>query len=304
MRILVCGVNGFVGHHLVIALKSGQHEILATGMDDDLASELTSYVSRYYGKTDLTDTNAVRKLPLDTVDAVINLAGLAQVGSSYGAKEKYSKINVGVHTTIADELLLKDLRKVRIIAVSTGAVYDSAQPMPLTEESKLATQASPYALSKIAMEQAMQERRKQGLDVIIVRPFNHIGPGQLPGFLVPDLVTQLKAGSTVRAGDLTTERDYTDVRDVARAYVLLATSPKLHHSIYNVCSGTSTSGQSMLDEVARAMGKNDVSVEVDESLIRPNDPRKIFGSNQKIHDDTGWQPQISLEQTIHDIVES
>lgn len=304
MRILVSGANGFVGHHLVEALKSQNHETVATGMDADLAPELMPFVSEYYGNCDLTNAESVSRLPLETVGAIINLAGLAQVGSSFGAEEKYQRINVGVHTTLADELLRQGLKDVRVIAISTGAVYDSHQPMPQTEESRLLKNGSPYALSKIAMEKALGERREKGLDIVVVRPFNHIGPGQLPGFLIPELVQQLQSGNKIVAGDLSTVRDYTDVRDVVKAYILLATSPELHHPVYNVCSGTSRSGKTMLDQLAKAFGINSVSVEIDQSRIRPDDPKEIYGSSQRLKDDTGWQPTIPLEKTIEDIAAS
>lgn len=302
MRILVCGANGFVGRHLVESLKPSGYEVVATGIDLSLAPELEEYVDEYYGDCDLTSPESVSGLPLDTVDAIINLAGLAQVGSSFGSEKKYNAVNVSVHTTVADELLRQDLTSVRVVAISTGAVYDSHQPMPLTEESDLLQKGSPYALSKIAMESALEEHREKGLDIVVARPFNHIGPGQLPGFLVPDLVQQLRKSDSIIAGDLSTERDYTDVRDVVKAYVLLATIPLLQHQVYNVCSGTSTSGQTMLDELANAFGKESIKVEIDQSRIRPNDPKKIFGSNEKLCQDTGWQPSIPLNQTIKDIV--
>lgn len=302
MRVLVCGANGFVGHHLVESLHGENHAVVATGIDPEIADELAPFVDEYYGNCDLTKQASVAALPLSTVDAVINLAGLAQVGQSFGAEEKYLRVNVGVHTTLADELIEQELNKVRVVAVSTGAVYDSHQPMPLDEESALLREGSPYALSKIAMEAALDERRQKGLDIITVRPFNHIGPGQLPGFLVPDLVAQLQAGDEIVVGNLSTRRDYTDVRDVVRAYVLLATIDRLNHTVYNVCSGSSHSGDEILDALTTAFEKPNIKVVVDEARIRPNDPADIFGSHQKLTEDTGWEPSIGLDQTIGDIV--
>jgi len=273
-------------------------------MSNELSADLETYTSEYYGGCDLTRTESVAELPLDNIDAVINLAGLALVGSSFGKEqaERYQHINVKVHTVIADRLLALGNKSVRLVAVSTGAVYDNHQPMPLGESSKLATQNSPYALSKVAMEKAMLDYASRGLDIVVVRPFNHIGPGQLGGFLVPDLVSQVTKGDTVVAGDLTTQRDYTDVRDVVKAYVLLATIPELKHRLYNVCSGKSITGQSMLNLILIAANNRKVSVSVDESLIRPNDPKRVVGDNARLREDTGWQPTIAVEQTIADIV--
>lgn len=303
--ILVTGASGFVGRHLAKELSSQGHAVLGTDMSKGPHSDLEAHISGYFGGHDLTDPESVAKLPLDRVDAVINLAGLAQVGSSFekDQAERYRRINIAVHTVLADRLVELGLNP-RVIAVSTGAVYDNNQSMPLNEDSRIATNNSPYAQSKIAMEQAMLEYARKGLDVVIVRPFNHIGPGQLGGFLVPDLISQVMAGSTVSAGDLSTARDYTDVRDVVKAYALLATLPKLKFRLYNICSGKCITGQAMLEMIVQAAGKNmrDIKVEVNKSRLRPNDPKKVFGDNSRLCDSTGWRPTLTPSETLSAII--
>lgn len=306
-KVLITGINGFVGHHLAAELAGQGHDVIGSGTEPDLSPKLSSHATEYFGDCDLTDPAAVAKLPLDTVDTVINLAGLAQVGASEGQAEKYHRINVAVHTVLADRVAELDRKGVRIIAVSTGAVYDNHQSMPLNEDSQLiSSKGSPYALSKIAMERALKPYSEKGLDIIIVRPFNHIGPGQLGGFLVPDLTSQVTSGDSLLVGDLTTERDYTDVRDVVRAYAVLATSQKLDHNLYNICSGKSISGQAMLDEIIKASGKDPerITVEVDQTRLRPNDPKKVVGNNSRLRNDTGWEPTIPLAQTITDTIKA
>jgi GDP-4-dehydro-6-deoxy-D-mannose reductase len=156
------------------------------------------------------------------------------------------------------------------------------------------------------MEKEAQNFRKKGLDVIIARPFNHIGPGQLPGFLVPDLKAKineaLQNSSVVRVGNLKTRRDYTDVRDVASAYVKLATA-ELQHEIYNICSGKSVSGYEILNMlIAKIPAAKNLRIEVDKSLIRPNDPKNIYGSYERLKKETDWTPKIPIEQTITEIL--
>lgn len=303
-RVLVAGVNGFVGHHLARELVNTGHTVIGVGIDARLSPELSDTVAEFYSGCDLTNANQVAELPLETVDVIINLAGLASVGDSFkvGAAERYQHTNVAVHTTVAQRLRELSKPKTRIIAVSTGAVYDNTQSMPINEDGALIQQGSPYALSKIAMEDALNSLRQKGQDIIVVRPFNHIGPGQLPGFLVPDLAEQLQKSATIRVGNLDTERDYTDVRDVVRAYVLLATQPKLKHFVYNVCSGQSISGRTMLSLLAKSMNKYDYKIVIDDSKIRPNDPLKVVGDNSRIAKETDWQPTIKLEKTIEDFV--
>lgn len=307
-KTLVAGINGFVGHHLAKELSEHDITVFGTGTDDGLAPELELYVAQFYANCDLTNPQDVAKLPLGEVDSVINLAGLAQVGASFGADQakKYKFINTAVQTGVARCLIeLGKPAATRLIAVSTGAVYDNAQNMPITEASKLLTDGSPYALSKLAMEQAMAEFTSDKIETVIVRPFNHLGPGQLGGFLVPDLVNKLRAlgpNNTLSVGNLNTKRDYTDVRDVVRAYRLLATTKTLNHSLYNVCSGQSHSGQEILDLLTGYMGIQNLKVEVDPARVRPNDPANIYGDASRLKTDTGWSPQIPLQQTLQDIL--
>lgn len=304
-RVLIAGVNGFVGHHLARELSGAGHTVVGVGLDTALSPQLSDAVGEFHANCDLTDADQVSQLPLSDIDAVINLAGLANVGDSFkpGAAERYTHINVAVHTTLAERLRELGKRDTRVIAVSTGAVYDNTQPMPISEDGTLLQDGSPYALSKITMEQALAELRVAGQDIVVVRPFNHIGPGQLPGFIVPDLISQLQSGGPTEplmVGDLTTKRDYTDVRDVARAYRLLVEAPVLNHPVYNVCSGTSHSGQEILDTLLDALSLQQKPIVRDETKIRPNDPRDIRGNNQRIAADTGWSPTISFEQTLRD----
>lgn len=307
--ILITGINGFVGHHLARELKARGHRVLGTGTDTAIDESLQSYVDQYIGGCDLTSPEDVEALPIPEIDGVINLAGLAQMAASFTHQELYMRINVAVHTTLAETLHKLGNTSMRIIAVSSGAIYNNTQPMPLDENSKLATNTSPYSQSKIAMEEAMNAYRTKGLDVVIARPFNHIGPGQAGGFLLPDLFAKLqtasKSGGVVTVGDLTTKRDYTDVRDVVRAYADLATATSLQHSTYNVCSGQSVAGETILELLLKSTSQTGkVIVTRDPELLRPNDPKDLFGSNQRLRDDTNWQPTIPLERTIQDFVDS
>jgi GDP-4-dehydro-6-deoxy-D-mannose reductase len=299
--VVVTGINGFVGQHLARELHKQGYEVIGAGRESELTPELEAIIHEYY-ECDLLNEADVAKLPLKESLAVINLAGLAQVGSSYGQEKLYMDVNVKVQTTLASYLQKTGNFSTRIIAVSTGAVYDSSQSMPLSEGSKTVTEGSPYAVSKIAMEEALQEYVVSGVDIVIVRPFNHIGPGQLGGFLVPDLASQIQKSDSISVGNLSTERDYTDVRDVVRAYVLLATTPKLSHQLYNVCSGKSISGKKILDLIKQNLDKNDLEVVVDQKKIRPNDPLVVRGDNKRLCTDTGWKPTFELGTTIKDYI--
>lgn len=306
-NVLVTGVNGFVGKHLVRELRKQNAYIMGVGREKEAHPDIASSLAAYFS-CDLTDLNAVKNLPLEKVDVIISLAGLAKPAESFKNPALYKDINVSVLSTILDQLLtIKGTA--RVIAISTGAVYDTNQPMPLTEESSLTETGSPYAQSKILMEEKAREAQSKGVDCVIVRPFNHIGPGQEPGLLVPDLyeqiVTASRSDKTLHVGNLKTKRDYTDVRDVVRAYTMLAFTKKLHHTVYNVCSGISIPGEVVLQTLLKTMGLvNQVTVEVDPERIRPTDLMDLYGSYERLTKDTGWQPQIPFEQTIQDFVAS
>jgi len=306
MKILVTGVNGFVGHHLAHSLRSKGCEVYGVGLQPTPAEELKGILSKYFS-LDLSDLDRVRQLPLAKLDGVISLAGLADVGKSFKEPEKYMEINTSVVSNISQCLIESSDNAVRHLAISSGAVYNSSQTPPFNEDSEVDSTSSPYVKSKLAMEKLCQGHRAQGLDVIIARPFNHIGPGQEVGFLLPDLVTQIKKslldGAPIMVGNLDTRRDYTDVRDVANAYSLLIMNKPLKSFVYNVCSGKSVAGNQILDTVLDVLSKDKKpQVIVDPGRFRPSDAPELFGSPHRLHAETGWQTSIDLNQTIHDFI--
>jgi len=306
-NILVTGINGFVGKHLVRSFVQASHEVDGLTLDGTLAPELRGLV-KHVLRCDLTNKSAVDTLDLTPYQAIVNLAGLANVGKSFDEPELYMRVNVDVLRYIGEKALAQK-PSIRLIAISTGAVYDSNQPMPLDEDSRLASGTSPYAKSKLAMEEAVQQLQQVGLDCVVARPFNHIGPGQSPGFILPDLYEGLQSALVVKkqlkVGNLKTRRDYTDVRDVVNAYMLLTTAPKtsLHYIIYNVCSGIPRTGEEILSELQNnILGSQNVEISIDQSRIRPNDPAELKGSSERLRADTGWQPNIPFSKTIADFV--
>lgn len=311
-KVLITGINGFAGQHLARELHAQDCEVIGTGHRGSLDSSTQNFVSQYF-ECDLTDPTAVEKLPWEEVDAVVSLAGLANVGNSFTTKaaEEYKRVNVGVLSTFCEVLVAKHLLP-RVLAISSGAVYDPAQPMPFSESARLVSDGSPYAMSKIMMEQAADQFRAQGLDVVVVRPFNHSGPAQQTGFLIPDLYQKIRhaqqTNQPLMLGKLTNKRDFTDVRDVVKAYASLALAlPDLDHTIYNVCSGHSVAGSTILDLLLKYMDATDIEIKPDMKEMAPSrpqskNPQDLFGSYERLHQELGWQPTIPLEQTIADFV--
>lgn len=301
--VLVTGINGFVGHHVARALKTENHSIVGIGAEEILSPKLNNVVESYIS-CDLSDPEAVTGVDLKGIDALIHLAGLANVGQSFSEPAKFISINAAITVNVLENLLVAN-PAARCVIVSSGALYDSNQAMPISEAGKIAHN-SPYVVSKLATENLAEYYTGRGLNCVTVRPFNHIGPGQGPGFLLPDLAEKLSAragGEAIAVGNLETKRDYTDVRDVAQAYALLATGEKLpEHAIYNVCSGVSHTGKEILEALASAIAIQVPETVVDQKFMRPNDVMDIRGDNTRLSREFNWQPKYSLEQTVKDFV--
>jgi GDP-4-dehydro-6-deoxy-D-mannose reductase len=193
------------------------------------------------------------------------------------------------------------------VLVTGSAVVYATSDTPITEEGTLAP-GNPYALSKLAQEQlAMRAFADDGLDIVMVRPFNHTGPRQQPAFVAPSMARQIAlieqgdAEPVIRVGNLDARRDFTDVRDVVRAYVFLARLGK-SGEIYNVGSGVGRSVQSLLDAL-KSRARVEVRVEVDPERLRPTETSVLVADTTRLRDRTGWQPQISFESMLDHLLD-
>jgi GDP-4-dehydro-6-deoxy-D-mannose reductase len=193
-----------------------------------------------------------------------------------------------------------------VLVTGSAAVY-APSDTPIKEEDTLAP-ANPYALSKLAQEQlAMRAFADDGIDIVMVRPFNHTGPRQPPAFVAPSMARQIAliekgdAEPVIRVGNLDARRDFTDVRDVVRAYVSLATLGR-SGEIYNVGAGVGRSIQSLLDAL-RSRARVEVRVEVDPERLRPTETAALVADTTRLHARTAWQPQISFESRLDDLLE-
>lgn len=299
--ILITGANGFVGQHLAKELSEHDYTVVGIGGQQG-ATEQSPHLASY-SVVELTDSKAVDGIDFSAVYGIIHLAGLAAVGPSFDEPTLYMNVNIGIEVNLFEAALKQGVTP-RFLVVSSGALYDATSPLPLTELSSVVP-SSPYAVSKLGQEQMAQYYTGRGFECIIARPFNHIGPGQGPGFIVPDFAEQLiKVGKgeldKLTVGNLDAERDYTDVRDIARAYRLLLEAGKSGET-YNICSGTPRSGHVILDALQKASGIT-ASVEQDPAKMRPADNPVIYGTHQKLATDTGWEPEISFEQTMADVI--
>lgn len=298
-RVLVTGVNGFVGVHLVRDLVDRGMSVVGLGRDSAPASGLASFLDEY-----VTADMGAAPVDCSTADHVVHLAGLSAVGASFNAPQKYITLNTAMVTNLLEPMLAM-ARPPKVLIVSSGAVYDSDQSMPISESGAVAA-TSPYVISKLAVENLARYYARRGINTVIVRPFNHAGPGQRSGFIIPDLaaaaVGAAASGTPLKVGNLETARDYTDVRDIAAAYSLILTAETAPGITLNVCSGTPRTGHEVLDAIVGALGLGGLEIEVDPSRIRPTDPPLITGNAAKVHAMSGWRPTRSFSQTVADVV--
>jgi GDP-4-dehydro-6-deoxy-D-mannose reductase len=300
-KVLVTGVNGFVGQHLAKELAENGYTVVGVGGAQG-ATDQSADVAEYQ-VLDLTNPKEAAQINFKDIVGVIHLAGMAAVGPSFDDPLLYMNVNVGIEVNLF-EAAMKQGAAPRFVVISSGTLYDPKAELPLTERSPVLP-SSPYAVSKFGQEQMGLYYATRGFDTIIARPFNHIGPGQGPGFLIPDLAEQIVAIEESKAekllvGNLDAKRDYTDVRDIVRAYRLLLEKGKSGET-YNICSGKPLSGHEVLDGLLASTNVKP-TVEQDPDKMRPSDNPIVYGSFDKIQEDTGWAPEIALATTFVDVI--
>ncbi|MGB4768384.1 MAG: GDP-mannose 4,6-dehydratase [Candidatus Saccharimonas sp.] len=305
-KVVITGINGFVGDHVADTFIEDGFEILGVGHDTLPAESIRDKVLSYISCNLLIPTE-ITKIPLSDVDVIVHLAGLSNVGDSFNRAVTYITDNATMTYYLLEYARLQNFTG-RIIIVSSGALYDPDQSLPLTELSA-SLENSPYAVGKLAVEHVSNYFRLRNLDTVIVRPFNHIGPGQNKGFIVPDLYIQLSEAKnqelkSITVGNLSTRRDYTDVRDIAKAYKLIALADKLDYHLYNICTGRSLAGTDILHLLQSSLGIEEIDYTIDSSKIRPTDIADIYGDSSRLRAETGWTPEISVEQTIQDFLKT
>jgi GDP-4-dehydro-6-deoxy-D-mannose reductase len=295
---VVTGAAGFVGRHLVAHLRSEG--------DDVVALDRTAVPGDAGEPVDVTDTEALsRRIRAATSDVVFHLAALSHVGDSWGAGEQLTLVNVGGTRAVVDAC--RDTAITRVVVVGSAEQYGAAAATdgPIGEDTPQAP-LSPYGVSKRDAEAvALAAWRDHGVPVVCVRAFNHTGPGQAPEYFVPGFAARIAAaertgGREIAVGNLDAVRDFTDVRDVVRAYRLLA----LHASAgeaYNVCSGEGVRiGDVALRLLARAERR--LRIRVDPELVRPVEVPAFVGDPAKLERTTGWSRVFPLDRTLDDVL--
>lgn len=296
MRVLITGAGGFVGRHLRDALERAGHQPHGLGQlvrEGDL-------------RVDVTDARATREAVAEVrPDAVVHLAGMSSVAECAREPQRALEVNVGGTLNVAQAVLSLGA-PCRLLVVSSGEVYGAAAGDAPVSERVEPDPMNVYGATKRAAEIVALQHRHQGLDVVIARPFNHIGAGQTPTFVLPSFAQQLvsvpRGGSvTLQVGNLSAVRDFSHVLDVVHAYVLLLDKGQ-RGEIYNVASGVGRSIESMLQAMVRLSGRA-ASVHVDPKRLRPVDLPYLAGETTRLSS-LGWAATRTVEQALEELLES
>ncbi len=303
MRVLITGASGFAGGHLARACSSAGDEVVGISRSGQVPDGGGSGQA-----VDLTDAAAVHELVRAVAPEVVyHLAALSSVGRSWEDPERTLRDNVASSVSVL-EAVRHDAPSARVVWVSSCEVYGVPGRLPITEDAPQVP-ANPYAVSKSAGDMlAAVYVDAHGLDIVRARPFSHAGPGQRPIFILSSLAHQaaqarLAGAEHVRivTGNPETRRDFTDVRDVVRAYRLLA--ERARPGVYNVSSGQSISAGEQVRLVAELLAPIEVEHEVDPARVRAHEVMDLRGANDRIREATGWRPEIPLRQTMLDTIE-
>lgn len=311
MRVLITGITGFAGSHLA-DLCLARNDVELYGIIRWRSR--TENIEHIFDKLrllecDLRDATSTRDVIEEvTPDFIFHLAAQSFVPTSWKAPSESLTTNV-----IGELNVFEAIRKVnlscRVQIACSSEEYGMVHPdeVPIAESNPLRP-LSPYGVSKVGQDMlGYQYYMSYGMDIVRTRGFNHTGPRRAPVFVCSDFAKQLvdiERGvrpPVIRVGNLDTRRDFTDVRDMVRAYWLALEKGK-PGAVYNICSGTSHRIGDILDRMIEISGV-EVEVQQDPDRLRPSDVPLLEGDNSTFITDTGWRPEIAFERTLHDLIE-
>jgi GDP-4-dehydro-6-deoxy-D-mannose reductase len=294
VKVLITGGRGFVGRHLRAHCSEAGDEVVTI---DHTGPE----------PVDITDRDALHAALIGhRPEVVYHLAALSHVGDSWDDPTAVLRVNVEGTAHLLNAARAAAVRRVVVIGSAEEYGRVDERDLPLREDAPLRP-ASPYGVSKIAASfLALQAHLAYGLDVVRVRAFSHTGPGQSDRFLVPALahriaVAEREHRDEIRVGSLDPVRDISDVRDVVRAYRLLALNAD-PGEVYNVCSGEGTSVREVADHLVAASTRP-LRITVDPDLVRPVDVARLVGDGSRLRACTGWKPRYRLDETLAAVLE-
>ncbi len=306
MRALITGGSGFVGRYLQAALEQAGWQVFITGLEPEGPEKADSF--RHLNLLEPEETG--RLLRELQPDAIFHLAAQSSVAVAWKEPARTVDVNVKGAVDLLEAIRQQGEPFPRTLLIGSGEEYGHIRPeeTPVREENVLRP-GNLYAATKAAQNLIGNiYARAYQMPVVLVRPFNHIGPGQRPGFVVADFCKQIAEAEeglrepVMRVGNLGARRDFTDVRDVVYAYRLLAERGRPGET-YNVGSGRALVIRELL-RLLLSMARKEIRVETDPAKFRPVDLPVMEADIRKLQADTGWTPQIPLEQTLKETLDA
>lgn len=307
-KILVTGADGFIGSHLTEELVKKGEKVRAFayynsfnnwGWLDSLPKEILSEIEVFTG--DIRDPNGVRKA-MEDIDDVYHLAALIAIPFSYHSPDSY--VDTNIKGTLNVLQAAKDFESKRVLVTSTSEVYGTAQYVPIDEKHPFQGQ-SPYSATKIGSDRIAESfYRSFDMPVTIVRPFNTYGPRQSARAVIPTIITQLLAGKEeIKLGSLSPTRDFNYVKDTANGFITIANSDNTIGEEINIATQNEISIGELAEEMISQINPN-AKIITDEERLRPenSEVNRLLGSNKKIKELTGWEPQYTLKQGLAETI--
>ncbi|TAN05834.1 MAG: NAD-dependent epimerase/dehydratase family protein [Rhodanobacteraceae bacterium] len=286
-RALLTGCHGFTGRYVAAELEAAGYEVIGLAHDGDPPEAGVL-------RANLLDRAAVQRVVAEArADVVVHLAAIAFV--AHGDVDEIYRTNIVGTRNLLSALAEAEHEPRSVVLASSANIYGNAEVEPIVEDIQPAP-ANDYAVSKLAMEY-MARLWMERLPITLVRPFNYTGVGQSENFLIPKIVQHFKRGEKViELGNTDVARDFSDVRDVARAYAAIVEKAPAGETV-NVCSGAAHTLGEVLEMMARIAGYA-IEVRVNPAFVRNNEVKRLVGSNARLHALTGFAPSILLEETL------
>jgi GDP-4-dehydro-6-deoxy-D-mannose reductase len=310
-KYLITGFSGFVAKHFLEFLEKQKIPAFVLGIDIHLPEfniDEFNFIQCSFEQADLLNKDQVDSIIYQfQPNYILHLASFSSVAFSWKAPVASFTNNTNIFLNLLEKVRVMNLN-CRILSIGSSEEYGNVkkEDIPLDEE-QVVNPISPYAVARVSQEMLSKVYVDgYGMDIIMTRSFNHIGPGQKDIFVISSLAKQLleikkyNKAPEITTGDLSIIRDFLDVRDVVKAYYSLFRKGR-RGEIYNVCSGNGSTIEQVIRKLLQILGI-DVTSKVNPSLIRPNDNRIIIGNNKKIKVEIGWEPTYNLEQSLEDIL--
>lgn len=305
MKALITGVNGFVGRHLEEYLVSQQIEVWGTSRSVDYEQDHINRVQLDFNQGE----PIVQLLNSIKPDLIFHLAAQSSVAKSWAQVSRTLDANVTNTAVFYDAIKQSDISDtVKILSVGSSEEYGivSKENIPISETVPL-NPTNPYGISKVTQYMLAKFYSSLGLHVVHVRPFNHIGPGQKQGFVTSDFARQIaliesqKLPPVITVGNLEAQRDFTDVRDIVRAYAEVIQKGRAGE-VYNICSGKSHPIRYILDCLLTLSTNKLIDVQQDINKMRPSEFPIYIGDSSKINNLIGWDTEYLIEESLVDIL--